>query len=94
MEKCSAVCVRSVVVRHLQFDLVCSDQWKQPFTSTVFLLGVLLGSFFSGQVSDRYCTDSCIAWSTELLRSPINEGAEQVFFQEPRREDNCLHMLL
>lgn len=37
-----------------QFDLVCSDQWKQPFTSTVFFVGVLVGSFFSGQLSDRY----------------------------------------
>ncbi|KAF3705601.1 Solute carrier family 22 member 4 Ergothioneine transporter [Channa argus] len=37
-----------------EFDLVCSDQWKQPFTSTVFFLGVLVGSFFSGQLSDRF----------------------------------------
>ncbi|CAI5642982.1 solute carrier family 22 member 5 [Oreochromis niloticus] len=37
-----------------EFDLVCSNQWKQPFTSTVFFVGVLLGSFFSGQLSDRY----------------------------------------
>ncbi|XP_068598371.1 organic cation/carnitine transporter 2-like [Brachionichthys hirsutus] len=37
-----------------EFDLVCSEQWKQPFTSTVFFLGVLLGSFVSGQVSDRF----------------------------------------
>ncbi|XP_063342912.1 organic cation/carnitine transporter 2-like [Pelmatolapia mariae] len=37
-----------------EFDLVCSNQWKQTFTSTVFFVGVLLGSFFSGQLSDRY----------------------------------------
>ena len=37
-----------------QFDLVCSEQWKQPFTSTLYFIGVLVGSFFSGQLSDRY----------------------------------------
>ncbi|XP_037605527.1 solute carrier family 22 member 5-like [Sebastes umbrosus] len=37
-----------------EFDLVCSDQWKQPLTSTVNFLGVLFGSFFSGQLSDRF----------------------------------------
>ncbi|KAM6907200.1 solute carrier family 22 member 4-like [Xenentodon cancila] len=37
-----------------EFDLVCSEQWKVPFTSTVFFVGVLFGSFFSGQFSDRY----------------------------------------
>lgn len=36
-----------------QFDLVCSDQWKKPFTSTVLFLGILFGAFFSGQVADR-----------------------------------------
>ncbi|XP_056264221.1 organic cation/carnitine transporter 2-like [Pseudoliparis swirei] len=37
-----------------EFDLVCGEQWKQPFTTTVFFLGVLVGSFFSGQFSDRF----------------------------------------
>ncbi|XP_023118876.2 organic cation/carnitine transporter 2-like isoform X1 [Amphiprion ocellaris] len=37
-----------------EFDLVCSDQWKQPFTTLIFFLGVVFGSFFSGQLSDRY----------------------------------------
>ncbi|KAF7666720.1 hypothetical protein LDENG_00094790 [Lucifuga dentata] len=37
-----------------EFDLVCSEQWKLPFTSTVFFIGVLSGSFFSGQLSDRF----------------------------------------
>lgn len=38
---------------------MCSEQWKQPFTSTVFLLGVLFGSLFSGQVADRYRKYNC-----------------------------------
>ncbi|CAN9501811.1 unnamed protein product [Ophioblennius macclurei] len=37
-----------------EFDLVCSEQWKQPFTSTVFFLGVLSGCFVSGPLSDRF----------------------------------------
>ncbi|KAK5858887.1 hypothetical protein PBY51_002997 [Eleginops maclovinus] len=37
-----------------EFDLVCSDEWKQPFTATVYFIGVLFGSFFSGQLSDRF----------------------------------------
>ncbi|KAL4659724.1 solute carrier family 22 member 5-like [Arapaima gigas] len=37
-----------------EFDLVCGDKWKQPFTSSIYFLGVLCGSFFSGQISDRF----------------------------------------
>uniref|UniRef100_A0A672YEL9 Major facilitator superfamily (MFS) profile domain-containing protein n=1 Tax=Sphaeramia orbicularis TaxID=375764 RepID=A0A672YEL9_9TELE len=37
-----------------EFDLVCSEEWKQPFTITVFNVGVILGSFFAGQLSDRF----------------------------------------
>ncbi|KAM9847312.1 organic cation/carnitine transporter 2-like [Aulostomus maculatus] len=36
------------------YDMVCSNQWKHPFTTTVYFLGVLCGSFFAGQVSDRF----------------------------------------
>ncbi|KAL6098314.1 slc22a5 [Pungitius sinensis] len=48
----SADVYRSTIVS--QFDLVCRDQWKQPFTSTLYFLGVLVGSFFSGLLSDRF----------------------------------------
>ncbi|XP_069002078.1 organic cation/carnitine transporter 2-like isoform X2 [Embiotoca jacksoni] len=41
-----------------EFDLVCSEQWKQPFTSMVYFLGVFLGSFLSGQLSDRLIPES------------------------------------
>ncbi|XP_068509352.1 organic cation/carnitine transporter 2-like [Syngnathus scovelli] len=37
-----------------QFDLVCSQDWKQPLTATIFFLGVLVGSFFSGVLADRF----------------------------------------
>ncbi|XP_035481967.1 solute carrier family 22 member 4 isoform X3 [Scophthalmus maximus] len=37
-----------------EFDLVCGDEWKQPLTASVFFVGSLCGSFFSGQLSDRF----------------------------------------
>lgn len=37
-----------------EFNLVCSDQWKQPLTSLVYFLGGLSGCLVSGQISDRF----------------------------------------
>ncbi|KAJ8266835.1 hypothetical protein GJAV_G00135210 [Gymnothorax javanicus] len=37
-----------------EWDLVCSDAWKAPFTTSVFFFGVFTGSFISGQLSDRF----------------------------------------
>uniref|UniRef100_H3AD00 Major facilitator superfamily (MFS) profile domain-containing protein n=1 Tax=Latimeria chalumnae TaxID=7897 RepID=H3AD00_LATCH len=37
-----------------EWSLVCDDQWKGPFTTSVFFIGVLMGSFVCGQLSDRY----------------------------------------
>uniref|UniRef100_A0A8C0WXH8 Major facilitator superfamily (MFS) profile domain-containing protein n=1 Tax=Castor canadensis TaxID=51338 RepID=A0A8C0WXH8_CASCN len=38
----------------LQWNLVCEDDWKPPLTISLFFVGVLVGSFISGQLSDRF----------------------------------------
>ncbi|XP_035146778.1 organic cation/carnitine transporter 2 isoform X2 [Callithrix jacchus] len=37
-----------------EWNLVCEDDWKAPLTISLFFVGVLLGSFISGQLSDRF----------------------------------------
>ncbi|KAK5920753.1 hypothetical protein CgunFtcFv8_024526 [Champsocephalus gunnari] len=37
-----------------EFNLVCSDQWKQPLTSLFYFLGGIFGCLISGQISDRF----------------------------------------
>uniref|UniRef100_A0A5F5Q0M3 Solute carrier family 22 member 5 n=1 Tax=Equus caballus TaxID=9796 RepID=A0A5F5Q0M3_HORSE len=37
-----------------EWNLVCEDDWKAPLTISLFFVGVLVGSFISGQLSDRF----------------------------------------
>ncbi|XP_038651896.1 solute carrier family 22 member 4-like isoform X2 [Scyliorhinus canicula] len=37
-----------------EWDLVCGDDWKGPFSMSMFFVGVLVGSVISGQLSDRF----------------------------------------
>ncbi|XP_044803801.1 solute carrier family 22 member 5 isoform X2 [Bubalus bubalis] len=40
-----------------EWNLVCEDDWKAPLTISLFFVGVLMGSFISGQLSDRHGPD-------------------------------------
>ncbi|KAM5298261.1 solute carrier family 22 member 4 [Ctenodactylus gundi] len=37
-----------------EWNLVCEEDWKTPLTTSLFFVGVLLGSFVCGQLSDRF----------------------------------------
>ncbi|XP_044520606.1 solute carrier family 22 member 4 isoform X1 [Gracilinanus agilis] len=37
-----------------EWNIVCDEDWKPPLTTSLFFLGVLMGSFISGQLSDRF----------------------------------------
>ncbi|XP_062905496.1 organic cation/carnitine transporter 2-like isoform X2 [Mobula hypostoma] len=37
-----------------EWNLVCGNNWKGPFTVSVFFLGMTCGAFLSGHTSDRY----------------------------------------
>nr|XP_014340231.1 PREDICTED: solute carrier family 22 member 21-like [Latimeria chalumnae] len=36
-----------------EWDLVCENDWKVPFSTSLFYLGMMIGSMLSGQASDR-----------------------------------------
>uniref|UniRef100_F6WIM7 Major facilitator superfamily (MFS) profile domain-containing protein n=1 Tax=Ciona intestinalis TaxID=7719 RepID=F6WIM7_CIOIN len=37
-----------------EWDIVCDDAWLLPLTTTLYMIGFLIGSFISGIFSDRY----------------------------------------
>ncbi|ELK03113.1 Solute carrier family 22 member 4 [Pteropus alecto] len=51
-----------------EWNLVCEEDWKTPLTSSLFFVGVLCGSFVSGQLSDRFGRKS-ILFSTMAVQT-------------------------
>ncbi|XP_062045187.1 solute carrier family 22 member 4 isoform X2 [Lepus europaeus] len=51
-----------------EWNLVCEDDWKTPLTTSLFFVGVLIGSFVSGQLSDRFGRKS-ILFSTMAVQT-------------------------
>uniref|UniRef100_A0A671Q851 Solute carrier family 22 member 4 n=1 Tax=Sinocyclocheilus anshuiensis TaxID=1608454 RepID=A0A671Q851_9TELE len=39
---------------YFSWDLICENEYKGPLTSSIHFFGVLVGTFLSGQMSDRY----------------------------------------
>uniref|UniRef100_A0A669C8H8 Major facilitator superfamily (MFS) profile domain-containing protein n=1 Tax=Oreochromis niloticus TaxID=8128 RepID=A0A669C8H8_ORENI len=37
-----------------EWDLVCDNAWKVPFSTSFFFVGALIGSFISGHLSDQF----------------------------------------
>jgi MFS family permease len=46
------LCHESIII--LQFDWVCDDAWKGPFSQTLFMLGSAVGCLSFGVASDRF----------------------------------------
>ncbi|XP_025901384.1 solute carrier family 22 member 4-like, partial [Nothoprocta perdicaria] len=57
---------RSTIVS--EWNLVCEDDWKAPLTTSLFYVGVLVGSFVSGQLSDRFGRKS-VLFSTMAVQT-------------------------
>ena len=62
----------------IQFDWVCEDDWKGPFTQSVAFLGAVFGGFIFGAISDyygRYDSPTVLGSSKEFgQRLPSNIG--------------------
>ncbi|XP_067899869.1 organic cation/carnitine transporter 2-like isoform X2 [Heterodontus francisci] len=68
-----------------EWDLVCNSDWKMPLSMSIYFLGVLVGSFFSGMLSDRFGRKA-VLFGTMAVQTGFN--ILQVF--SPNWEIFCL----
>ncbi|XP_059845878.1 organic cation/carnitine transporter 2-like [Hypanus sabinus] len=54
-----------------EWDLVCNNGWKEPFAASVYFTGVLIGSFSSGILSDRFGR-KIVMFGTMVLQVAFN----------------------
>ncbi|XP_062909310.1 organic cation/carnitine transporter 2-like isoform X1 [Mobula hypostoma] len=54
-----------------EWDLVCNNGWKEPFTASLYFMGVLVGSFSSGILSDRFGR-KIVMFGTMVLQVAFN----------------------
>ncbi|XP_078407126.1 organic cation/carnitine transporter 2-like isoform X1 [Cetorhinus maximus] len=68
-----------------EWDLVCNNDWKMPFSMSIYFLGVLTGSLFSGMLSDGFGRKT-VLFGTMAVQTGFN--MLQVF--SPNWEIFCL----
>uniref|UniRef100_UPI00398EBCA9 organic cation/carnitine transporter 2-like n=1 Tax=Pristiophorus japonicus TaxID=55135 RepID=UPI00398EBCA9 len=72
-----------------EWDLVCDNDWKTPLSMSIYFVGVLVGSFFSGMLSDRFGRKK-VLFGTMAIQTGFN--MLQVF--SPNWEIFCLFNFL
>uniref|UniRef100_A0A667WFU3 Major facilitator superfamily (MFS) profile domain-containing protein n=1 Tax=Myripristis murdjan TaxID=586833 RepID=A0A667WFU3_9TELE len=50
-----------------EWNLVCENAWKVPFSISTYYIGVLIGSFISGQLSDRFGRKPVFFWAMAIM---------------------------
>jgi MFS family permease len=67
----------------LQFDLVCDRERLLPLISSLFMIGVFVGAFVSGSISDRFVTFNA-------LKKTKYRSSTKIQFRTPRKRTEII----